>query len=190
MKSRKAQEEMVGFVLIMLIVAVIFLVFLTIFVRRGITNTDVESLEVSHFLDSILEYTTDCSLDQGVPYTYLNVGDLFRECTDNNFKNCVGYTDPNPDDALEEGQTTCEILSDTIERIIENDRSWGNFDLKEGSQYSGYSFDAVYDPSDGAPSPVFDKPISKACPGSFRRGSDKPVYAQGGRIIISLTLCR
>jgi hypothetical protein len=184
MKSKKAQEEMVGFVLIMLIVAVIFLVFLAIFVRRGLTDTDVESVEVSHFLDSILEYTTECSLD-GDGYTFLNVGDLFRECVDNDFYNCFGYTDPDT------GETTCEILRRTIEDdLIEE--GWGLFDLSAGSQYAGYSFEAMYDPSseDAAPTPVFDERISKSCGGNFRRGSDKPVYAEGGRILISLELCR
>jgi len=179
MKSKKAQEEMVGFVLIMLVVAVIFLVFIAIFIRKGFTDTDVESIEISHFLDSMLEYTTECSLDGG--YTYLNVGDLFRECADNNLANCKNNAE----------ETTCEILARTIEEnLIENKKSWSIGSLSDGHQYGGYVFDALYDPDQGEPNPLFDKPISKSCAELFKRGSDKPVYTQGGKITISLTLCR
>jgi hypothetical protein len=190
MKSKKAQEEMVGFVLIMLIVAVIFLVFLAIFVRNGLINRDVDSLEISHFLDSMLEYTTECSLDDG--FTFLNLGDLFRECADNDLSNCRdkdGNTFDHNADTFPD--TNCEVLAHIIEKdLILNEKSFSIGPLtKDEYQYGGFEFLATYEIK-GVLGPLFDKSIELSCAQAYRRGSDKPVYTPGGKIIISLTLCR
>lgn len=57
--SRKAQEEMIGFALIIILVAVIMLVFLG-FSLRTEQKENVESYEVESFLQSMLQYTTQC----------------------------------------------------------------------------------------------------------------------------------
>ena len=53
--NRKAQEEIVGFVLIVVIVAIIFLVFLGIMIRQPGEVTSKESRDVSQFLGSMME---------------------------------------------------------------------------------------------------------------------------------------
>ena len=77
MKSKKAQEEIVGFVLIMVIVAVGFLIFLGFNLRQGITTTE-ESFDLHQFLESSMEYTTECSLRYEKDLAKL--GDLFESC--------------------------------------------------------------------------------------------------------------
>jgi len=57
--SKKGQEEMIGFALIIIIVAVILLVFLAV----SLKNSNKETLgvnEVDSFIQSFLSYTTDC----------------------------------------------------------------------------------------------------------------------------------
>jgi len=57
--NKKAQEEMVGFALIIIVVAVILLVFLSIGLRKD-GREDVESYEVASFIQSLLQYHTSC----------------------------------------------------------------------------------------------------------------------------------
>ena len=58
-KNKSGQEEMVGFALIIIIVAIIVLVFLGFWLRKPAAE-NVESYEVESFLQSMLQYTTDC----------------------------------------------------------------------------------------------------------------------------------
>lgn len=58
-KNKKGQEEMIGFALIIIVVAVVVLVFIGFSLRNPQTE-NVESYEVESFLQSALQYTTDC----------------------------------------------------------------------------------------------------------------------------------
>ncbi len=76
MSKTKAQEEIVGFIMVVVLVAVIFLVFLGFTIR---SDSEIStSSEVSHFLDSISEFTTSCSLDGG--FSYKQLDDLAISC--------------------------------------------------------------------------------------------------------------
>jgi len=103
MKSKRAQEEMVGFVLIVVLVAVIFLVFLGIFVRRAPENTQQNSAEVSQFLSASLEYTTNCTLDGG--FSFKSLADLTHSCN-------LGLR-------CDSGKTACEELKETSRKLVE-----------------------------------------------------------------------
>lgn len=67
--NKKAQEEMVGFVLIMLIVAIIFLVFLGLYLRGASQESTKDSKDVSAFLEAVSKTTTNCESAGGVYYT-------------------------------------------------------------------------------------------------------------------------
>ena len=58
-KNKLGQEEMIGFAMIIIIVAVVVLVFIGFSLRNPQTE-NVESYEVESFLQSALQYTTDC----------------------------------------------------------------------------------------------------------------------------------
>lgn len=61
-KEKKAQEEMIGFALIIIIVAVILLAFL--FLSSGDSGEEnLDSYQVNSFLQSYLKYTTSCKDD-------------------------------------------------------------------------------------------------------------------------------
>jgi maltodextrin utilization protein YvdJ len=115
LKSKRSQEEMVGFALIIIIVSVILLVFLG-FSLRGEQKESVESYEVESFIQSFLQYTTECKASN---LEYLTIQKLIfycdekRECSD--------------------GKNTCEVLKSNLKGIIEE--SWK---VEEGSVVKGY----------------------------------------------------
>jgi hypothetical protein len=98
MFSKRAQEEMVGFALIVIIVAVIILVFLS-FALRSDENSN-ESYEVNSFVQALLQHTTDCedNLD------YLRVQRLIFQCAEG--KRCL------------DGRDSCEALNNTLESLL------------------------------------------------------------------------
>ena len=59
LKNRKGQEEIAGFVAIVLIVSVI----IVIFIGANLNNKgyDKKNILLSHYLQSLNQFTTDCS---------------------------------------------------------------------------------------------------------------------------------
>ena len=57
---KKAQEEIVGFALIIIVVAIILLVFIAFSLNTSQKET-IESYEVDSFIQSFLQYTTNCT---------------------------------------------------------------------------------------------------------------------------------
>lgn len=122
--GNRAQEEMVGFVLIVVIVAIIFLVFLGIAFRQPGTGGGRESKDLSHFLGSTMQFTTDCSIN----YAPSSVGDLIRKCSENKAMLC--------DSSSEE---VCFAAKRTIQDILR--ASWN---AGANSPYKGYKFESIY----------------------------------------------
>jgi len=74
MKSRRAQHETAGFVLIVVVVTIIGLIFLTFL---AMSRHEVpKSAEVSHLLQASMYYTTDCM----VIGEYKNLEELIESC--------------------------------------------------------------------------------------------------------------
>ena len=168
MVNKKGQEEMVGLVIIMVVVAVIFLVFLGIFIRQGNSQDRTSgSAEVAQFLDSAVEFTSECTFND---YSYLDVGELFRACDSGNA-------------LCRNGKKACVVLEETLKNML--DASW-NFD--ENSPLKGYELKAV-NLRDSSSTPLPLNPIFKGPCGTNRRGNDKSIFAQSGSIIVSLELC-
>jgi len=97
--KKRAQEEMVGFALIMIIVAVVLLVLLSISLRSP-QQEEVESYEVDSFIQSFLQYTSDCRDN----LEYLDIQELIFDCNDERM--CTDERD------------TCEVLDSTIKEIL------------------------------------------------------------------------
>ena len=119
--DRKAQEEMVGFVLIMVIVAVVFLVILGIMIRKP-AGSEKESKDIYQFLESLMEYTTDCAINNEIDYE--KIGNLLKECHSNH-GTCLN------------GEMVCDVLNNSIFEIT--DKSWN-----VGSYYKGFIFNSTY----------------------------------------------
>lgn len=102
---KMAQEEMVGFAMIIIIVAIILLVLLGISLSKPETH-GVESYEVESFIQAILQQTTECSSDYGNSYN--DIRSLITECYD--------------EQICENGNSACSILNSILNDIL--DKSW------------------------------------------------------------------
>ena len=115
-KNKKAQEEMVGFALIIILVAVITLVFLG-FSLRGPQKENVEDYEAESFLQSMLQYTTKCESN----IERLSIKEVIFSCYTN--ENCL------------DGKKSCEVLESDISKILSE--SWK---IGDERPVKGYEF--------------------------------------------------
>lgn len=106
MVNKKAQEEMIGFALIVIIVGVIMLVFLG-FSLNSSKNQNIQSYEAESFVQSALQYTTTCE-DY---YGYLSVKDLIFMCDSGTL--CLDDKD------------SCVILNSTLSDLLNSGWSVG-----------------------------------------------------------------
>ena len=112
-KMKKGQEEMVGFVLIVVVVSVILLFFLGISLQNK--KTGIESQDVEDFISSFLPYTTDCK----VKTKNVSVRNLIFECADERV--CIN------------GKNSCDVLENTLRGIV--DVSWNIGDQNPNKGY-------------------------------------------------------
>ena len=102
----KGQEEMVGFAIIMIVVAVIILIFVSIAFRKPAVEESFENYELDSFIIAMTGYTTDCALDSEPNYRTLS--ENIRDCRED--KICL------------DGRESCEVLNQTVYEIME--RNW------------------------------------------------------------------
>lgn len=102
--NKKAQEEMIGFVLIVIIIAVLILILLVVTIKKP--HQTIESYEIESFLQALSFYTTNCSISY--LSNYQDIKDLARECIKGS--SCI------------DGRTSCEALNSTLSYLI--DSSW------------------------------------------------------------------
>lgn len=160
--KKKGQEEMVGFVLIVVIVAVVFVVLLAIFLRSP--KTESQNQEVNQFLGSMMGYTTDCAL--GYEPNYLTLGEVMAGCYAG--KNCLN------------GNNTCDELNRTVSEIIK--KSYG---MGPTAYYNGYRFEANFNGTQER------KNILSLAEGncSYYKGADYFFSQSGGSIEVVVKLC-
>ena len=115
-KGKKAQEEMVGFVLIIVIVAVVALFFLAIQLRKSI-SVEEKSKEVSNFLASLVQYSSDCELG----FTFIDIKDLIGSCV--NGRMC------------QDGRTSCQAMDSETEKIIDETWTYGKEKIIKGYMF-------------------------------------------------------
>lgn len=165
--KKKGQEEIVGFVLIMVIVAIVFLIFLGISIRKSSTSVSSESSEIYQFLESSMEYTTECAFSSAPDYYTL--GELFEECYLGN--NCLN------------GQDSCEILNKTVNEIMS--KSWN---INPEGNVKGYEFESIYSVDSSEQSQGIMSLEAGECGGEIR-GASYLSPAFPGKIESTLMLC-
>jgi hypothetical protein len=101
MKSDKAQQEIAGFAVIVVIIVIIGLIFLSITLRKGNDSFNKDE-KISKLLSSSMYYTTDCA--EGYVPEYRNLQQLIKSC----------YS---KDECLD-GRDSCLVLNDTLKNII------------------------------------------------------------------------
>jgi hypothetical protein len=122
-KNKRAQEEITGFVLVIVLVAVIFMILLGIMIRTYKPDTSSQSKEYSQFLGSMMEVTSDC-----VVYSpgHAKISDLIGYCLDS--QQCV------------DGNTSCQTLNYTISTLLSDSIKYG-----PDRKIKGYSLSMVYE---------------------------------------------
>ena len=118
--KKKAQEEIVGFVLIVVLVSVIALIFLAISIRKP--SAMIASREIENFLHASMLYTTSCQPSSETDYDFK---DLVGAC----YKNEICLSN----------EQACEVLNKTAFELIER-----GFQVEEGGKVRGYIF-KIYD---------------------------------------------
>jgi len=103
MKSKKAQEELVGFAVIIVIVAVLILIFISFSLNNNSKNS-VESFEVESYLQAMIQYTSKCKENMN----YLTIRELISACEE-------GIVCENQEDS-------CDILKKELEEMC--DEAW------------------------------------------------------------------
>ncbi len=103
--KKKAQEEMVGFALIIIIVSIVLLVFLSIALKNNDRET-VESYEIESFIQAFLQHTSECRRADNLDF--LSIQRLIFSC--------------DKEDLCLDGQKTCDALNETLIEIM--DESW------------------------------------------------------------------
>jgi len=103
--NKKAQSEMVGFGVIIIMVAVILLIFLSISFKKS-NDEFIKSYEVESFVQSVLSYTTTCEM--GYSSNYRDLGELMTDCVQK--RTCL------------DGREACVVLNKTLGGIL--NQSW------------------------------------------------------------------
>ncbi len=120
MKNKKGQEEFVGFGLIIIVVAVILLIFLSFVLKKNSQKEYVESYEVESFIQSALQYTTDCEDN----LEFLSIQKVIFSCIDK--ETCL------------DKRSSCDVLNETLKEIVE--KSWR---VEKGSTIQGYKMQII-----------------------------------------------
>jgi len=119
--GKRAQEEMVGFALIIIIVAVIFIVLLS-FYLRGSQEKRSESPEANSFLQAILQYTTNCEENSD----NITLQKLVYKC--------------DKEELCDNGKKSCDILKENVQDILKASFGEINEGNVQNSVTKGYSF--------------------------------------------------
>ena len=163
MLKNKGQQEMVGFILIVVLVMIGMMVFLVISFRTS--PDEIDSLEVSNMLSAIMTHTTECAIP-AVPY-YETFEDLFKSCYEND--DCSGI-----------GQSACDYLNETLIEVLEDL-------VASEATVSAYQFDfSVAD--DGGQEGLL-KIVEGDCVGSVL-GAQRKISAGSEDLIVRLKLCK
>ena len=118
--NKRAQEEMIGFALIVILVAVILIIFLGFSLNKP--KPILESYKAQSFMRVSLQYTTECEDNFG----YLSVQDLIYTC--DRGISCL------------RGENPCVLLNSTLRDIIE--KGWN---VGTGSSIKGYEINVFSD---------------------------------------------
>ena len=99
--KNKGQQEMVGFILIVVLVMIGMMVFLVISLRNSPENE--ESLEVGNILNAIMKHTTECAIVYEPDYD--NFEDLFKSCHQGDVCNNLN-------------ESACDYLNESLQVVI------------------------------------------------------------------------
>lgn len=121
MMLKKAQQEIIGFVLIVVVVSVIGLILLGFSIETS-KPVKQNSLEISNLLQSIMYSTTDCAINF-IPQ-YKDGEDLIKACYENQM--CLN------------GKSACKVANSTFVNLIQQSLNINSNSLNKGFKFNVY----------------------------------------------------
>lgn len=161
--KKKGQQEMVGFVLIVVLVMVGLMIFLVISLRQDkVTENDVE---VKNLLSAMMKYTTECAVVAEPQYDTLE--GLFKSCYST--KRCKN---------LNKG--SCDYLNETLKDVVEAM-------LASEATINAYQIDFLSKDDEGEQGIM--RILEGNCTGEVA-SAQRDVVSSGNHLVIRLKLCR
>ena len=172
MLNKKGQEEVVGFSLVVIIVAVVGLLIFGIVIRSGGKANNLDNYEIKQFLDSSMHVSTECTLRSNIDYAIVN--DLVRECYKNPAKECFSS-----------GNKVCDELNSSLNGIIKKGMQIG-LDRPNKGFFMNISFES----KEGKNEKILELNAGK-CEGDYSAGEYLiPEDKNKGIIVARLTVCK
>ena len=159
--NKKAQHEIVGFILIVVIVVVIGLFLLVFYLRQE--PVEYKSLNVQNFLKSSMLYTTECI----VSIEPLDMQELMKNCRSN--RKCLN------------NKMACDVLNKTLSELVHE--SWLVSSDKPVKAY----FLKVYYEEDEEKEEILDLREGN-CTGN-KAGAEHFLHHGSGNIVASMEIC-
>lgn len=166
---KRGQEEIVGFVAIIILLAIVFLVFIVFSLSKPTEDVRANT-DVYYFLQSSMEVTSTCAT--GFDANYLKVSDLFIACQQN--RACLS------------GEPACKSLNNTVIELLDQ-----GFPVDGERKTQGYSFEARYErnvSSETQQGTRFMELKQGNCTQSVR-GASYTVPTSPGVVIVKLEVC-
>lgn len=121
--NSRAQAEMVGFAVIIIIVSVVLLIILGLALTNSTDREELESYEIDSFIQSFLYYKTDCKDNFGK----ISIQEMVQDC--DNERSCL------------DGRDTCEVLENKLQEIVKSSWNYG-----QNRPVKGYSLNITKGP--------------------------------------------
>jgi len=160
MKNKKAQHEITGFILIVVIVVIVGLFLLVFYLRQP--SSIAKSKNIENFLQASMSYTTSCYLS----IEALDLQDLIKSCYRNT--RCLNE------------RMACEVLNNTLTELVQE--SWL---VSSERPVNSYSLSIFYEEETREEILTLKE---GNCSGD-RTGAEHLVHQYPGNIIISMEVC-
>ena len=162
LKDKRAQEEMIGFILIVVIVVVVALILMSLTLRKSAPEKN--SKEIENFLEASMLSSSRCAI-KFVPQ-YDSMQDLITSCYEN--KDC------------ENGEKSCAVLNSSMRDMINE-----AFPIGGGGQYKSYYLTMDYS-TNGSVGENILKLGDSSC---SETGALKSIPDYPGEIVVEMDLC-
>lgn len=160
---KRGQQELVGFVLIVILVVVALMIFLVISLKKPIIS--VESKSTESMLSVVMAFTTDCVVS--APYR-----ETMRELVEGCYKRekCANMD-----------KMACDYLNESLTSIM-NDLQQTDLTISSFRIFGYWENEQKTERSD-----IFM--VGKKCINGALRGDTSPIYVNSGQINVVLELC-
>lgn len=166
---RKGQEEITGFAMIVIIVAVVGMFFL-VFALKKDNNSTYQSLEVQQFIDSVMIVQSQCKI-QGSVY-FARVDELMQNCYDNKADSC------------DNGKNVCAYLESLLKEVTL--KAWN---INNEAVYTGYRINVAFVPKEGEAQEMIKIEQGNCSKGYFGGEGVTPERNNRGNIVIKMSVC-